>query len=77
MTKPNLEDVKNAIKVILQDTKAYQTSLNYAVNYCKYALEITEEKEMQVQVLYILSNITNWRNEKAKEVRAVLKAYKN
>jgi len=77
MTKPNLEDVKNAIKVILQDTKAYQTSLNWAVNYCRYALEISDEKEMQVQVLYILSNITSWRNEKAKEVRAVLKAYKN
>jgi len=72
-----LENVKNAIRVILQDTKSYQTSLNYAVNYCKYALEITDEKEMQVQVLYILGNIASWRNEKAKEVRAVLKAYKN
>ena len=30
-------------------------------------------KEMKVQLLYVLSNLSHWRGERAKEVKAVLK----
>ncbi len=64
-----------AIKVILSDTKAWDKSLVYAVNYCKAALEMPEGTEMfKVQVLYILNNISYWRHPLAKEVRKVLRS---
>jgi len=67
-------EVKEAIKVILSDEKAYKTSLNYAVNYCKAALVMTGH-ELAIQCLYILNNIQHWRNPNAKDVRIVLKAF--
>lgn len=67
-------EVKEAIKVILSDEKAYKTSLNYAVDYCKAALSMTGH-ELAVQCLYILNNIQHWRNPNAKDVRIVLKAF--
>lgn len=52
---------------------ADQKALNYAVNYAKYGLEIEELADAKVQALYILNNITRWRGDLAKEVRATLK----
>jgi hypothetical protein len=69
------EQVKDAIRIILSDTKSYPTSLNYAVNYCRNALSMTG-KDLAVQCLYILNNITHWRHPQAKEVRATLKKFK-
>jgi predicted component of type VI protein secretion system len=66
--------VKEAIQVILGDRKSYETSLNYAVNYCLAAVYM-HDHELAVQCLYILSNITHWRHPQAKEVRAVLKKF--
>ena len=63
---------QEAIKIILDDKAKYSTSLNYAVNYCKAALEMTGH-ELDVQCLYILNNITSWRHPQAKEVRATLR----
>ncbi len=45
------------------------------------AVEILHEKtgkmmigeEMRVQILYVLSNLSGWRGERAREVKAVLK----
>ena len=48
-------------------------ALNYAVNYAKHGLYITDPHEMKVQSLYILNNMTHWRGDLAKEVRATLK----
>lgn len=73
--KPSEEQVKAAIRVILSDTGKFNTSLNYAVNYCRYALSMSGH-ELYIQCLYILNNISGWRHEKAKEVRATLKAFK-
>ena len=72
--KPNEEQVKNAIRKILEDEKSYKTSLNWAVNYCRHALSQLGE-ELRVQCLYILNNITRWRHPNAKDVRATLKAF--
>lgn len=68
------QEVKVAIQQILLDTKAYKTSLNWAVNYCKVALNMTG-RELQMQIPYILNNITHWRNADAKNIRQILKSY--
>lgn len=66
---------KEAIKVILSDTKSYKTSLNYAVNYCQASVMMHEDSEaFRTQVLYILNNITHWRHPQAKEVRKALRS---
>ena len=69
------DDVKRAIRTILNDKRAWITSLNYAVEYCRAGLQMSGH-ELQVQTLYILNNITGWRAPEAKEVRLILRAYK-
>lgn len=65
---------REAIKVILSDRKAYSKSLNYAVNYCRYALLMPEDSEQfSGQIPYILTNITKWRHPLAKMVREALR----
>ncbi len=74
MPKVTETEVKEAIQEILKDKEAYKTSLNYAVNYCAAALSQSGH-ELAVQCLYILGNISRWRNPEAKRVREVLKAF--
>ena len=50
-----------------------ERSLNYAVNYAKYGLTISDPHEAKIQALYILNNMTRWRGEQAKQVRISLK----
>jgi hypothetical protein len=49
------------------------TQVNWAGNYAKYGLLIKDEQEAKVQAMYILNNITHWRGDTAKEVRATMK----
>lgn len=63
---------QEAIDVILSDKAHYRTSLNYAINYCRAAKGMTG-KDLEFQILYILSNISSWRHPQAKEVRATLR----
>lgn len=70
-----MEKVKEVIGVILSDVPAYHKTLNYAVEYCRYAMGIENEEEMQIQVLYILNNLSTWRHPRAKEVRQVLRNF--
>ena len=74
MSRVTETEVKEAIQKILEDREAYKTSLNYAVNYCAAALSQSGH-ELAVQCLYILNNISHWRNPEAKKVRAILKAF--
>ena len=67
-------EVKAAIQKVLEDKKAYKTSLNYAVNYCEAALSQSGH-ELAVQCLYILGNISRWKNPDARKVRDILKAF--
>ena len=48
-------------------------TLNYAVNYAKYGLTITDEYEAKIQALYILNNMQYWRGDLAKKTRQMLK----
>lgn len=63
-----------AIRIILDDTKSFKTSLNYAVNYCDVGLyQPLGSHELKIQCLYILNNIQKWRHPQAKDVRIALK----
>lgn len=46
----------------------------YARAYAGAGIGMTGEAR-RVQALYILSNITHWRGDRAKEVRTALKGY--
>jgi hypothetical protein len=49
--------------------------LNYAVAYAGVGLGMEPgTEEARVQALYILNNMTHWRGDLAKTVRAALKA---
>ncbi len=74
VVRPDEKTVKDAIRVILRDTDHYPTSLNWAVNYCRAAIEMTGE-ELRVQCLDVLNNIQKWRHEQARDVRNILKAF--
>lgn len=49
-------------------------SLNYAINYAKHGLLVSDPYEKKVQALYILNNMTHWRGDIAKRVRDSLKS---
>lgn len=68
------QEVYDAIHVILKDKKNHAKTLNYAVAYCRAALE-QKGDALRIQCLYILNNIAYWRHEKAKEVRATLRGF--
>jgi hypothetical protein len=74
MAKSQEHEVTDAIRKILDDKASYSKSLNYAVEYCKNAMDMGGE-ELRVQCLYILNNIAHWRHADAKEVRLVLKRF--
>ncbi len=61
---------KEAFQAIVDH--ADEPSLNYAVEYAKYGL-ICPQEEVRIQALYTVGNISRWRGELAKEVRAALK----
>jgi len=66
--------VKDAIRIILSDTANFAGTLNYAVNYCRAALEMADGSvDLRVQCAYILNNLSRWRHPQAKAVRNVLK----
>jgi hypothetical protein len=60
-----------------KDAKA----LNYCVNYAQRGIEMidrgdelwTTPNNLRVQILYVLNNMTHWRGDLAKQVRASLK----
>lgn len=74
MPKATQQDAYEAIKVIISDHKKYDTTLNYAINYCHAAMMMVGY-ELSVQCIYILNNITSWRHSQAKHVRQVLKSF--
>lgn len=71
---PTEPEVQEKIRLILSDTKSYNTSLNYAVGYCEAAKHLTGHA-LKVQCLYILNNISHWRHPEVKSVRQTLKAF--
>lgn len=72
--KPSEEDIQDTLDTILSDTRSYATSLNYAMGYVRYAKGMTG-RELEVQCIYILNNISHWRHKEAKNVRNILKQF--
>jgi hypothetical protein len=71
MEKVTVTDVYDAaLEIIRSQSKA----TNWAKNYAEAALSMTGE-ELRVQCLYVLNNITHWREPAAKTVRQTLKSY--
>lgn len=66
-SKPTIDEVKSAIRTILSDEKSYKTSLNYAVNYCRYVVLVDDPAEMKLQLLYVLNNISTGDTRKQKK----------
>ena len=70
-------NLREALLTILSDKKHRATSLNYAINYVRVALNLQEGSDaMRVQCLYILGNLQHWtvkQNPLAKEVKNILK----
>ncbi len=68
--------VRRALAHLLQWQKAHpkSTALNYAVMYARHGLDC-QISSLHVQCLYVLSNMTHWRGEVAKRVRAELKQF--
>ncbi len=65
--------VREALQKIVDNSG--EKSLNRAVNYASYGLSIEDERELKVQCLYVLNNISRWRGEVAREVRKTLKEF--
>lgn len=68
------EEACRAVVAVGDDQKQVN-QVNYAVGYARAGLRMVLSHEKKVQALYILGNITRWRGDKAKEVRAFLKAF--
>jgi len=72
LDRPSEAEVKRALQGILVNRDA--RAVNWAVNYAREGLDL-EGKDLQVQCLYILNNITRWRGDTATWVRRTLKAF--
>ena len=57
------------------ETNKNAPALNYAVGYARAGLTLDDPDAQRVQALYLLSNITHWRGDLAKVVRATLKEF--
>ena len=68
-----MDEVKRALQLIIDHQN--EPPLNWAVGYAKHGLSILSEDELRTQCLYVLNNMTHWRGEVAKEVRATLKSF--
>ena len=71
--KATTDQVYDAFRAIIKNQDS--PALNYAVNYAKAGLKIYNDHTLKVQVLYVLNNITHWRGDEAKAVRATLKSF--
>ncbi len=77
--------VKEALQLIEKNEGVF--AVNYAIGYVEYALDlhdrcdIEQDREFKTQLLYVLNNMSRWRQSKAstttaaeiRECRAVLK----
>ena len=77
--------VIEALQLIIKNS--HVPALNYCISYAEYALDISDrcdieqDREFKTQLLYVLNNMSRWRQCKAstttaaeiKECRAVLK----
>jgi len=68
-----MENFHKACQLIVDNS--HKKAVNWAVNYARHGLTVTNEEEAKTQALYILNNIQYWRGEVAKDVRTLLKKF--
>lgn len=49
--------------------------IHYAATYASAGRHMTDRREIRVQALYILSNLSHWRGDEARTVKAVFKQF--
>ncbi len=64
--------VHEALRIIVANSD--KKALNYCVNYARAGLHMYG-RELHLQVLHVLDNMTHWRGEEAVKVRGILKEY--
>ena len=73
-TKPTLDEVRLALGKVMEAPVTGYTA--HAQTYALAALQMhMVDEEMRVQLLYVLSNLEQWRGEEARQTKAILKAY--
>ena len=73
MNTEMLREFKEACNKIMDIETKPGAMLNYGKAYAKAGLGLFTEKEIQVQIPYILSNLSTWKGEEAKKVKTTLK----
>jgi hypothetical protein len=71
-SKPTENEVRTALDMIVANSN--DKGVNYAVNYAKAGCSM-RGKELRIQCLYVLNNITHWRGDLAKSIRSILKDF--
>ena len=64
-------NVHRALQILIQHQE--EPALQWAVNYAKYGLLCTGE-ELNVQLLYTLNNVAQWRGPDARACKIVLRS---
>jgi hypothetical protein len=49
--------------------------IQYAASYAKRGMQMRDMHEIKVQALYILNNLSAWRGDEARIVKATLKGF--
>jgi hypothetical protein len=65
-------NVHEALLVLIQHQE--DPALQWCVNYAKYGLACTGE-ELNVQLLYVLNNVAQWKGADARACKIVLRSY--
>ena len=73
--KPSVEEVRLALGKIMKLPSSVGFT-GYAQSYANAALQMQmTDRALEVQLLYVLNNLQQWRGEEAREVKKLLKAY--
>ena len=75
--KPSLLEVKHALDLIVKHQE--DVTLNYCVNYAKYAIHMIvngfPKKELIYQIQYVDNNYKDWTGEDAQTSKSILKKF--
>lgn len=73
--KPSVEEVYSALDKIMRLPSSVGFT-GYAQSYANAALIMQmTDRALEVQLLYVLNNLQQWRGEEAREVKKLLRAY--
>lgn len=63
-------------RIVIAAKESYpEGMIQYAANYARIGMSMTDREEIRTQALYILNNLRHWRGEEAKMVKETIKAF--